>query len=409
MQDMSVEIPRFFNGHGSSAYSVLKQKFLKESRTRYLKVKAGELLDEEDLGALLNMLRSNKVVDTSAESGALELIDYDGFKKAQSSAGTRFQRFFKPLNFLKMPRDAFGRVAIVPFFSCIVKRVSCEQTKLQLSYYDSSGTGSLRETDLENLVFDLLPTIPSLDSYPQEFHPFYILTAVRKFYFFLDVRRQGSIPISRLLESEVLKEFEDSRIKANGPGAERNMSDRSSWFHPDSALRIYNIYAELDRDSNGMLNKSELRRFGQGTLSEVIINRIFEECQTYENQLDYKGFLDLALAFEHRASYAGLKYVWRLFDSNKCGSLTRKDISELFRAVHRTLISRSMLNGFIDPDDVCDEVFDLILPAQPMVITFEDMLRSPHSSLVVGILTDATEFWAYDNRENTVMLQPPSQ
>lgn len=402
------DVPRFFNGKTLKSESPSRQKFLKESRSRYLKVKAGELLDEADLRALLELLRANKIIDRAEptfDGGAVELIDYAGFKRAQECTEARFQRFFKPLSFLKMPRDSLGRVAIVPFFSCIVKRVSVEQTKLQLGYYDSSGGGSLRENDLENFIFDLLPTMPLLESYPQEFHPFYILTAVRKFFFFLDIRRQGCIPLSRMLESDVLREFEDSRVKFGEVHTSRDTQSKFGWFHPESALRLYNLYAELDVDNNGMLSKPELKSFGHGTLSDTIISRIYEECQTYENQIDFKGFLDLALAFEHRSSYAGMKFIWRLLDESRMGYIDRTQVLNLFKSVHRTLTTRSMLNGFIDPEDVCDEIFDLVSGNAAGIITFEDLLKSPNCGLVVGILTDATEFWAYDNRENTMLLQ----
>ena len=60
-----------------------------------------------------------------------------------------------------------------------------------LSFYDSDGLGYLLEQDLENYVYDHIPTIPALQPLQQSFYTFYVFTAVRRFMFFLDPRRTG--------------------------------------------------------------------------------------------------------------------------------------------------------------------------------------------------------------------------
>ena len=49
-----------------------------------------------------------------------------------------------------------------------------------------------------------------------------------------------------------------------------------------------------------MLSKSELLKYGTGTLTPAFIDRVFQECLTYEGEMDYKTYLDFVLALENR-------------------------------------------------------------------------------------------------------------
>lgn len=99
----------------------------------------------------------------------------------------------------------------MPFFSYVVRKVNIKQTRIQLSYYDTIGHGYLREKDMENFIFELIPTLPQLSQLQEEFYPFYVFTAVRKFFFFLDPKRTGKIFIRDLLPSTILPELYELR------------------------------------------------------------------------------------------------------------------------------------------------------------------------------------------------------
>ncbi len=99
----------------------------------------------------------------------------------------------------------------MPFFSYVVRKVNIKQTRIQLSYYDTVGHGYLREKDMENFIFELIPTLPQLSQLQEEFYPFYVFTAVRKFFFFLDPKRTGKIFIRDLLPSTILPELYELR------------------------------------------------------------------------------------------------------------------------------------------------------------------------------------------------------
>jgi hypothetical protein len=49
-----------------------------------------------------------------------------------------------------------------------------------------------------------------------------------------------------------------------------------SRFSPQSALRIYGQYLNLDTDHNGMLSRQELASYGAGTLTDVFLDRVFQ-------------------------------------------------------------------------------------------------------------------------------------
>ncbi len=46
-----------------------------------------------------------------------------------------------------------------------------------------------------------MPTFPQLQNLKGDFYPFYVITAVRKFFFFLDAKRTGKILIKDMLTS----------------------------------------------------------------------------------------------------------------------------------------------------------------------------------------------------------------
>ncbi len=72
------------------------------------------------------------------------------------------------------------------FFNYVMRKVWLQQTRIGLSLYDVSGRGFLREMDLENYILELIPTLPQLQGLEKTFYSFYVCTAVRKFFFFLD-------------------------------------------------------------------------------------------------------------------------------------------------------------------------------------------------------------------------------
>jgi len=334
------------------------------------------------------------------------VISYEAFadlRRELAERGERFQQFFLPSTFLKFPRDQNGCIAIFPFFTFVVRKVNIRQTRVSLSYYDQLGCGYLREKDMENFIFELIPTLPQLASLHEEFYPFYVFTAVRKFFFFLDPKRTGRVRIRDLLSSPIIIELYELRQEAPLASSEAE----SNWFSMQSALKVYGAYLELDADQNGMLSKNELQQYGTGMLTEVFIDRVFEEYQTYrdaetgEREMDYKTFLDFVLAMENKNTHEAIQYFWKLIDIHQRNCLDSFTINYFFRAIVRLLGDK---NIDVPPvDDVKDEIFDMVKSEKPGIITMQDLVQCRQGGTVLSMLIDAAAFWRYDHRESLLM------
>jgi len=393
-------IPRFYQGgRQRQSEESLFSRARREARQRFLERKQQQQLDDTHVPRLLTLLnRHSKATFPDGQSG--HVIDYLTFlriKKELVEEGERFESFFQARRFLSFDRDPYGSIAVIPFTACIIREVNVRQVRIQLSQFDTYGDGYLRERDIENYVFDLIPTLPQLSGELQEdFYPYYVFTAVRKFFFFLDPKRTGKIYIRDLLMSPILAELLELRQEEL---PERVLKE--NWFSHICALRVYSMYLELDADTNGMLLPEELQEYGSGMLSEVFIRRVFQECQTYEGEMDYKSFLDFVLAMENKKEKAAMLYFWRILDIHRKGGLDTFTINYFFRSVVDTLRRRQFEP--VNVEDVKDEIFDMIKPKLPMCIQLEDLLNSQQGHTVVSMLIDAKAFWMYDNRETLLV------
>jgi serine/threonine-protein phosphatase 2A regulatory subunit B'' len=379
-------IPKFF--YKKTKESPLYLKLRQEARTRFLQNKTAEVLDKEDLEQLWYLLKEH----TSLPEDGTERINYDQFIYVCSRLPPKCRQFFTSSTFLKFERDEYGRIEIVPFFHYVVRKVNLFQTRIQISLYDTAGYGYLREKDLENYIFELIPTFPQLQNLKEDFYPFYVISAVRKFFFFLDPKRTGKIYIKDMLTSHILAELFE--LRQERWGLEDAMQN---WFSMQSSLRIYETYLALDLDHNGMLKKDELAKYSPG-LTSIFIDRIFEEYQTFDGEMDYKTFLDFVLAVENRKTPQSLAYYWRILDVYSKGAIDTFVINLFFRSVIKELESRKKF-GF-KVDDLKDEIWDMAKPAHPYAVTLEDLIRCQRGDIIVSIMTDAKSCYDYDKRES---------
>ena len=137
---------------------------------------------------------------------------------------------FQPLIFAKLQHgDPLGRISVMAFFNYVMRKVWIHQTRIGLSLYDVNGQGFLREQDVENYIAELIETLPQLDGLDKSFHSFYVCTAVRKFFFFLDPMRTGKIRIQDILACSFL----DDLLELRDQDLPKDAQD-ANWFSAPS-------------------------------------------------------------------------------------------------------------------------------------------------------------------------------
>ena len=384
-----LKIPKFFQKK-PQLEDPLYFRMRQEARTRFLHNKSAEILDKEDLEQLWYSLKDN----CSFPEDGTERINYEQFVNIAKELPHKFSQFFKPSVFMKCDRDEYGRIEIVPFFHYIVRKVNLCQTRIQISLYDSAGFGYLKEKDLENYIYELIPTFPQLSSMQEKFYGFYVITAVRKFFFFLDPKKTGKIWIKDLLTSPILAELYELR-------QERWTVDDAmqNWFSVQSALKVYETYLRLDIDHNGMLRKQELVRYSGG-LTTIFVDRLFEEYQTFEGEMDYKSYLDFVLAMENKKTVQSMQYFWKILDIYNKNAIDTFVINTFFRAVIAKLESKEKYGFRVE--DIKDEIWDMAKPVLPYALQFEDLVYCGSGDIIIAMLIDAKAFYEYDQRESGV-------
>lgn len=382
-------IPRFYFKLPSED-EVLPQKLREEARAMFLQRRSRQLLDNNELKALWVLLDKNHSAPHATDK---QLINYEDFLKVAAEAGPKCKSYLTPSVFAKLQlKEPHGRISIMALFNYVMRKVWLHQTRIGLSLYDVTGQGYLRESDLENYILELIPTLPQLDGLEKSFHSFYVCTAVRKFLFFLDPLHTGRVRIQDILACSFL----DDLLELRDEDLPKDLQE-ANWFSAPSALRVYGQYLNLDRDHNGMLNKEELAGYGTGTLTTVFLERVFQECLTYDGEMDYKTYLDFVLALENRHEPQSLHYLFRILDINNQGFLDTFCLNFFFRAIQEQMSVHGQEP--VNFEDVKDEIFDMVKPQNPTRITLQDLLNCGQGHTMVSILIDLNGFWNYENRE----------
>ncbi|CAL8102838.1 unnamed protein product [Calicophoron daubneyi] len=384
------ELPGFFQRVPQDD-EILPQKLREEARAVLLERKSHELLENDELQAFWFLLEKHHSPPTVA---GIKFITYENFKLAAKEANPKAKPYFTASIFAKLLQtdDPLSRVNILTFFNYVMKKVWLQQTRIGISLYDVAGEGYLREMDLENYIIELIPSLCQLSNLEPSFQTFYVCTAVRKFFFFLDPMRAGRVRITDILASGFLDSMLELRESQT-----TEIQLANNWFSHQSAMRVYGSYLQLDEDRNGMLTRGELSRFGNGTLTDAFLDRVFQECITYEGEMDYKAYLDFVLAMENKHEPQALAYLFRILDIGGRGHITGLTLQHFYNSVEERLRA----SGNIPPlfNDIHNEIFDMVKPANPNFITLDDLIKCGKGETVVNILTDLQGFWTHENRE----------
>jgi hypothetical protein len=164
-----------------SFHSAMRVKSLKKARTG--------TLDEEDFFSLAQQ---------QSEFGQ-PTMNFSEFKEHARKAPTCSRKYFDSATFLKFPRDKSGCINCEDFLRYVRRSIDVETTALQLLAHARELTnGYMTEQELERYIFELIPEMRGCQRLHESFYPFYVFTASRRFFFFLDPQRTATMSIKKL-------------------------------------------------------------------------------------------------------------------------------------------------------------------------------------------------------------------
>ncbi|XP_050438348.1 serine/threonine-protein phosphatase 2A regulatory subunit B'' subunit gamma-like [Adelges cooleyi] len=396
-------LPVFFSPHVTEDVNAFKARLRADARGRFLNRELSKLLTSDELKYMWTLLQDYHTPPPVHSCGDSEnlYINYRNFVKVKQKLSDKYEMFVKPSVFLQLQDNGKnkGYLSIDTLFNYLMKKIWVDQTRNTLSQYDLTGLGHLTETDFEAYILDLIPSLTQLKKLEKTFYAFYSCMAVRKFFFYLDPLRTGKIRIVDILSCGFLDDLLELREETWC-----KESQKKNWFSVPSALRIYSMYLELDKDQNGLLSREELASYKSGSLTSAFLDRVFQVAFTFDGQMDYKGYLNFVLATENRQEPAALRYLFKFLDIKDQGYLDSFTINYFSRAVADRLPPPQLADSDQQPssvslDDIKDEIFDMIKPKHPERITLKDIVHSGMGRTLINILIDVNGFWSYEFRE----------
>lgn len=226
--------------------------------------------------------------------------------------------------------------------------------------------------DLFPFLHRLLETHPGLEflrSHP-DFQQKYALTVASRIFYTLNRAGTGKISAKELRRSGLLRamQFVDEN---------EDINKETSFFSYEHFYVLYCRFWELDTDRDGALTREDLLKYGDHSLSNAIVDRIFEvgarpfedglggkrSCKEREKMV-YEDFIFFMLSEEDKGNEASLRYWFHCVDVDGDGRLSLQDM----RYFYNIQLQRMEWLGheLVPFEDVLCQMLDMLKPTRDL-------------------------------------------
>jgi hypothetical protein len=101
------------------------------------------------------------------------------------------------------------------------------------------------------------------------------------------------------------------------------------------------------------------------------------------------------------------RYFFQVLDVENVGRLSAAVLSMWTAHVHAVAFHRMAAVGAYDPEDVKDEIFDMVKPKEAGYVALPELAASGMSDAICGILVDGQCHVDYEQREELQAQQAP--
>ena len=283
--------------------------------------------------------------------------------------------------------------------------------KQEMEAYDASDRffRLVKQLDADCIVRDdFLPFIkailhdhPGLEflSQHQEFQEKYAVTVITRIFYSVNRGHSGRISARQVRQSDLLQAFQQV-------DEEEDINKVTRYFSYEHFYVLYCRFWELDHDRDYRITREDLLKYGDHSLSHMIVDRIFDAAPrpfvtgsssstaataTAPNNnsrdfLSYEDFIYFMLSEEDKSNEVSVRYWFQCVDVDGDGKLNNMEMRSFYAVqLHRM---QCMGHEIVPFEDMLCQMMDMIKPANPDYLVTEDFLQ-PECAQVSGALFDA--------------------
>ncbi|XP_020204292.1 serine/threonine protein phosphatase 2A regulatory subunit B''beta [Cajanus cajan] len=261
----------------------------------------------------------------------------------------------------------------------------------------------LVQDDFKPVLRDLLSTHPGLEflqSTP-EFQERYAETVIHRIFYYMNRSGNGRLTLRELKRGNLI----DAMLHVD---EEEDINKVLRYFSYEHFYVIYCKFWELDTDHDFFIDRENLIKYGNHSLTYRIVDRIFSQVprkftSKVEGKMNYEDFVYFILAEEDKSSEPSLEYWFKCIDLDGNGVLTPNEMQFFYEEqLHRM---ECMAQEPVLFEDILCQIVDMIGPENEGYITLRDVKGSKLSGNVFNILFNLNKFIAFETRDPFLIRQ----
>ncbi|KAK7278417.1 hypothetical protein RJT34_23445 [Clitoria ternatea] len=261
----------------------------------------------------------------------------------------------------------------------------------------------LVQDDFKPVLRELLSTHPGLEFLQNtpEFQERYAETVIHRIFYYMNRSGNGRLTLRELKRGSLIDAMQHV-------DEEEDINKVLRYFSYEHFYVIYCKFWELDTDHDFFIDRENLIKYGNHSLTYRIVDRIFSQVprkftSKVEGKMNYEDFVYFILAEEDKSSEPSLEYWFKCIDLDGNGVLTPNEMQFFYEEqLHRM---ECMAQEPVLFEDILCQIVDMIGPESEGYITLRDVKGSKLSGNVFNILFNLNKFIAFETRDPFLIRQ----